>query len=149
MTMSARFISIMFAAVAALPSAVAAQGEVRQYVPLVAACPELLGDLPENLYPAWLAINSAAEVLVDFKVEGSKIKDVTMSGGHGPYINRVRRAVKQLKCRCAGAEPYAVRFRIKFQYPGYQPAGVAAMQFVDEPPLPLALQSDHSGSLDK
>jgi len=61
-----------------------------------------------------------------------------MSGGHGPYINRVRRAVIALKCRGAGAEPYAVRFRIKFQYPDDQAAGATAMQFFDEAPGPNA-----------
>lgn len=138
MTLPARCISIMFAAAAALPSVAAAQSEAQRYVHLVTACPGGLNELPENLYPAWVAINSAAEVLVDFKVEGSKIKDVTMSGGHGPYVNRVRRAIKTLKCRCAGAEPYSVRLRIKFQYPDDPSAGVTAMQFFDEAPGPAA-----------
>jgi hypothetical protein len=143
MTMPARWFSIMFAAAAALPSAVTAQSEAHRYVHLVTACSDGLKELPENLYPAWLAINSAAEVLVDFKVDGGKIKDVTMSGGHGPYINRVRRAVKTLKCRSTGAESYSVRFRIKFQYPDDLPTGAAAMQFFDEAPLPLAVRDSH------
>lgn len=146
MTMPARFISIVFAAAAALPSLVTAQSEARHYVHLVTACPEKLQELPENLYPAWLAINSAAEVLVDFKVDGGKINDVTMSGGHGPYINRVRRAIKTLKCHSTGAEPYSVRFRIKFQYPEDQPTGLAAMQFFDEVPLPIASRSGDADS---
>lgn len=143
MIMPARWFSIIFAAAAALPSAVTAQSEAPRYVHLVTACPDGLNELPENLYPAWLAINSAAEVLVDFKVDGGRIKDVTMSGGHGPYVNRVRRAIIRLKCRYAGTESYAVRFRIKFQYPDDLPTGATALQFFDEAPLPLAVRDSN------
>ena len=142
MTRSLKIICIMFAAAAALPSTASARNqqdgvarvEVRHYVPLTTACPGVLKDLPDNLYQAWRAIDSAAEVVVDFKLEHGKVSDVTMSGGHGDYVGPVRRAVKAMKCSRPDEGAYAVRFRIKFQYPEDQGAGLAAMQITDEMP---------------
>jgi hypothetical protein len=143
MTRSLKFICIMLAAAAVLPSMAAARSqqdpmarvEVRHYVPLTTACPGVLKDLPENLYPAWRAIDSAAEVVVDFKLEDGKAVGVTMSGGHGDYVGPVRHAVKAMKCSQAGEGAYAVRFRIKFQYPEDKVEGLAAVQITDEMPV--------------
>jgi hypothetical protein len=136
------FICMLFAGAAALPSMAWARDqavpiarvEVRHYVPLTMACPEVGKQLAQDLYPAWRAIDSAADVLVDFKLEGTKVSDVKLSGGHGDYIGPVRHAVKAMKCRQPGAGAYAVRFRIKFQYPEDQPSALAAIQFADEAP---------------
>ena len=146
MTRSLKYICIMLAAAAALPSMAAARNrqdavarvEVRHYVPLTTACPGVLKDLPDNLYPAWRAIDSAAEVVVDFKLVDGKVSDVTMSGGHGDYIGPVRHAVKAMKCSHPGEGAYAVRFRIRFQYPEDQGAALASMQIADEMPVVAA-----------
>lgn len=142
MTKLARLICIMFAGAVALPSAAAARDQPAvHYVALVSACPDALKVLPESLYPAWLVLDSAAEVVVDFKLDGDKVSGVTMSGGHGSYIGPVRRAVKAMKCRRPGAEAYAVRFRITFRYPEDQVAPMTALQFADEAPRMAVLHS--------
>ena len=137
------FICILLAGAVALPSIAAAahkqpgplaQVEVRHYVPLATACPDVAKKLQEDLYPAWRTIDSAAEVLVDFKLEGNSITDVKLSGGHGDYIGPVRHAVKAMQCRQPGEGAYAVRFRITFRYPEDQPSALAAVQFTDEMP---------------
>lgn len=117
-----------FLAGAALPQAASA----RDYVPLASACPGALPALPENLYPAWREIDSAAEVVVDFKLDGDRVSDITMSGGHGSYVGLVRRAVKAMKCSRAGKQGIAVRFRITFEYPEDRRGATTAMQFSDE-----------------
>lgn len=134
MTTLARLVCIStFLAGAALPSAAFA----RDYVPLATACPAALQTLPENLYPAWRELDSAAEVVVDFKLDGDKVSDITMSGGHGNYAGLVRHAVKAMKCRQPGEPGAAVRFRIAFDYPEDHPGTRTAMRIADEAP-PLA-----------
>lgn len=134
---------------AALPAIAAAQDpqatmsrvEVRQhYLPLTSACPGELKDLQENLYPAWRAIDSAAEVLVDFKLENGKVRDVKVSGGHGDYYRfPVRSAVHAMKCINPGQGTYAVRFSIKFVYPEDQGSTPTAMRISDEAPAMASL----------
>jgi hypothetical protein len=130
----ARFVCVMIAGAAALPSMAQdpRAGPARlAHVPLMTACPDALNELPDNLYPAWRALDSAAVVLVDFKVDGGRISQVNMSGGHGDYVGPVRRAVKTIKCGPAGGGSYAVRFSIKFQYPEDQGSVATAMQLLD------------------
>lgn len=106
----------------------------RQYVALERACPDVSGRLSENLYPAWRAIDSAAQVLVDFKLDGAIISDVQISGGHGDYVGPVRRAVRAMKCTSVAASGSSVRFRIVFQYPEDARGMLAAVRFSDEAP---------------
>jgi hypothetical protein len=80
-------------------------------------------------------------VKVDFKLDGGKIRDVNMSGGHGNYAGHVRRAVKAMKCRRQGDGIVAVRFSIRFQYPEDQNTPAAAVQLIDETPSLAMLQS--------
>jgi hypothetical protein len=124
----ARFVYVMIAGAAALPAM--AQDRLA-HVPLMTACPDALKELPDNLYPAWRALDSAAVVLVDFKVDGGRISQVNMSGGHGDYVGLVRRAVKAIKCGPADGGAYAVRLSIKFQYPEDQGSVATAMQLLD------------------
>lgn len=125
----------MLFAVAAQPSAsLARDAGVRDQLPLLTACPDALKALPENLYPAWRALDSAAEVVVDFKLDGDRISDVSMSGGHGSYMAPVRRAVRAMKCGRPGEKAYAVRFRITFQYPEDPAGATTAMLFADVAP---------------
>ncbi len=143
-----KFVCIMFAGAAALPALAAAQDpqaaisrvEVRHYLPLTTACPGVVAQLVENLYPAWRAIDSAAVVLVDFKLEGGKASEVTMSGGHGDYVQPIRHAVKAMACSHPDEGTYAVRFRINFVYPEDQGKTVSAMQISDATPALAALQ---------
>lgn len=106
----------------------------RQYVALERACPGVAGQLSVNLYPAWRAIDSAAQVMVDFKLDGATISDVQVSGGHGDYVGPVRRAVRAMKCSSLAANGSAVRFRIVFQYPEDARGMPAAVRFSDEAP---------------
>ncbi len=126
MNYAARLVCMLLAAGAsALPAIAAAQEtnflapqvQQRAYLALERACPDVGATLSENLYPAWRAIDSAAQVVVDFKLDGAAISDVHVSGGHGEYVVPVRRAVRAMKCSSAGAAGSAVRFRIVFQYP--------------------------------
>lgn len=122
-------ISTLFAA-AALPTAAFA----RDYVPLATACPNALLTLPENLYPAWRELDTATDVVVQFKLDGDQVSGITMAGGHGNYAALVRHAVKAMKCSQAGGQGAAVRFRITFDYPEDHPGTRTAMQIVDAAP---------------
>jgi hypothetical protein len=136
MTTLARLVCIStFLAGAVLPASAFA----RDYVPLATACPGALKTLPENLYPAWRELDSAAEVVVDFKLDGGKVSGITMTGGHGGYAALVRHAVKAMTCSQAGAQGSAVRFRITFDYPEDHPGITTAMQIADEVPALAAL----------
>jgi hypothetical protein len=119
-----------FLAGAAVPSAASA----RDYVPLATACPGALQTLPENLYPAWRELDAATDVVVEFKVDGDKVSDVTMSGGHGNYAGLVRHAIKAMKCTQAGAQVSAVRVRIAFDYPEDHAGTRTALQISDAAP---------------
>ncbi len=119
-----------FLTAATLPAAVFA----RDYVPLATACPGALQTLPESLYPAWRELDSAAEVVVDFKLDGGKVSGITMTGGHGNYAALVRQAVKAMKCSQAGEQGGAVRIRITFDYPEDHPGTRTAMRIVDQAP---------------
>ncbi|MES2017852.1 MAG: hypothetical protein V4484_15285 [Pseudomonadota bacterium] len=139
---------ICMAGAAALPcmaaahdaQAATARVDVRHYLPLTSACPGVLAQLPEQLYPAWRALDSTADVVVDFKLEGGKISDVKMTGGHGDYKMPVRRAVKAMGCTGPGQGAYAVRFRIKFVYPEDQGLAQTVMQISDETPALAMVQ---------
>ena len=142
MTTLAKFICIMFAGAAALPAVAAAQDpqapmarvEVRHYLPLTGACPGAVPALAEDLYPAWRAIDSAAVVLVDFKLQDGQVRDVKVAGGHGDYVLPIRHAVKAMKCSQPGSGTYAVRFRINFVYPEDQGGQISALQISDATP---------------
>jgi hypothetical protein len=133
---------ICITAAAALPMMASAQDkgatlarvEVRRHIPLLAACPHALQELPATLTQSWRQIEEPADVLVDFKLEGDKVGDVKVSGGMGDYDGLVRHAVKTMRCVRPGAGAYAVRFHIKFRYDEEAAAaGSMAMQLVDEP----------------
>lgn len=139
MTKSARLVCLIAAAGAALPLMASAQEkltqvQVRRYIPLVAACPHAMQELPDTLYQAWREINTPADVVVDFKLDGGKVTDVKMAGGQGDYYGLVRHAVKTMKCVRPGDGVYAVRFHIKFRYDEESPDATAAVQFEDEAP---------------
>ncbi|MES2318909.1 MAG: hypothetical protein V4631_15620 [Pseudomonadota bacterium] len=134
-----KFVCMILAAAAVSPS-LAAAVEVPQ-VALFTACPDVVAALPESLYPAWRAIDSAAVVKVDFKLDGGKVRAVNMSGGHGDYIGHVRRAVRAMKCRQQGDGIVAVRFSIRFQYPEDLNAPAATLQLIDETPSLAMLQT--------
>ncbi len=131
MTHSARLMC-MFLAAAALALPAAAAPVAPDTMPFAAACPGVNARLARDLYPAWRAIDSAAQILVQFKLDGDVISDVQLSGGHGDYIGPVRHAVRAMKCSSSQAS--AVRFRIVFQYPEDQGAIPAALAFVDAAP---------------
>ncbi|MBC7685242.1 MAG: hypothetical protein H7176_08435 [Bdellovibrionales bacterium] len=100
---------------------------------LAAACPEVYSTLPDRLYPAWRAIDSAAQVLVEFTLDGATVKAIKVSGGHGDYAGHVRSAVRAMKCRTTSAGLANVRFRINFVYPEDGRSGAMAWQIADEP----------------
>jgi hypothetical protein len=108
-----------------------AQVRVHRTMALDSACPGVRAQLSEDLYPAWRAIDSAADVIVDFKLDGGKVRDVQMSGGHGDYVQPVRHAIKAMKC--SGADDAAVRVKITFQYPEDKGSALA-VQFADVVP---------------
>lgn len=132
--LSAAGVALPATALADEPASASAPAGHRHYVALERACPDVAGRLSENLYPAWRAIDSAAQVLVDFKLDGATISDVRVSGGHGDYIGPVRRAVRAMKCTGVAANGSAVRFRIVFQYPEDERGTLAAVRFFDEAP---------------
>ena len=132
--LSAAGVALPAAALAHQPASVSAPAGDRPYVALDSACPGVASRLSENLYPAWRAIDSAAQVLVDFKLDGATISDVQVSGGHGDYIGPVRRAVRAMKCTSVAANGSAVRFRIVFQYPEDARGMPAAVRLSDEAP---------------
>jgi hypothetical protein len=139
MTKLARFVCLIAAAGAALPITASAQDkitqvQVRSVIPLVAACPQAMQELPDALYPAWREINTPADVAVEFKLDGARISDVKLSGGQGEYVSMVRHALRTMKCVRPGEGAYAVRFHIKFRYDEEASAATAAVQFVDDVP---------------
>lgn len=142
MTKSAKFICMLFAGAVAMPLMASAQEQqanvariqVGHHIPLTTACPGAISVLPEKLYPAWREIDTTADVLVDFKLDGDQVTDVKASGGYGNYYGLVRSAVKSLRCQRPGEGAYAVRFRIQFRYPEDEGASLTAMTFSDEPP---------------
>lgn len=144
MTTPIRLMCMLLAAAAmALPSVATAHEpgnavpaiQGRHYIAFDSACPGVAAQLSDNLYPAWRAIDSAAQVLVDFKLDGGTISDVRIAGGHGDYIGPVRRAVRVMKCSRAGAAGTAVRFRIAFEYPEDALDKPVATRIIDEAPL--------------
>ena len=118
---------LILAAGAALPSAVHAEPEAR-FMPVEAACPAVLASLPEQLNPAWLALNAATQVTVDFKLDGKTIRDVRVSGHHGEYARHVRSAVRAMHCQAGPEGNAVVRFRIEFVYPEDQPGSTRAVR---------------------
>ena len=69
---------------------------LRQWLPVGSACPAIFSTLPERLDPAWRSLDSAAQVVVEFKLDGSAISDVRVSGGDGQYASHVRSAVRAM-----------------------------------------------------
>lgn len=139
MTHTAQLMCMFLAAGALALPASAAPPVAPHNMTFAAACPGVNARLAQDLYPAWRAIDSAAQVLVQFKLDGDVISDVQLSGGHGDYIGPVRHAVRAMKCSSTHAS--AVRFRIVFQYPEDQGAMQAALAFVDA--APLLAKHDH------
>ncbi|MES2318940.1 MAG: hypothetical protein V4631_15785 [Pseudomonadota bacterium] len=135
----ARLVCIIAAAGAALPLAASAQTddiarvEVRRHIPLLSACPQAMLELPASLSKSWREIDVPADVLVDIKLEGTKVTDVKVKGGQGDYDGLVRRAAKSMTCATPSEGPYAARFRIKFRYDDEQ-ATNTAMKLSDETP---------------
>jgi hypothetical protein len=113
---------------------------VRPHLALATACPNAFKELPDHLYRAWREIDSAADVLVEFKLDDRRISDVKTIG-HVDYFGFVRQAVRSMKCQHAGDGAYAVSFRIRFRYPEDEASGQMAMQFVDERPAVAALET--------
>ncbi|MFL6658287.1 MAG: hypothetical protein ACJ8GW_09460 [Massilia sp.] len=114
--------------------------EVRPLLALTSACPNAFKELPDNLYRAWREIDTAADVQVQFKLDGSRISEVKTIG-RVDYYGFVRQAVRSMKCQHAGEGAYAVSFRIKFRYPEDEAGAQMAMQFVDDAPVVAALDS--------
>lgn len=129
-------ICMMTTAAATLAGMAQAQpaGDGQNDVALAAACPAALATLPERLYPAWRAIDSAAQVLVEFNLDGNVISGVKVSGGHGDYVGAVRSAVKAMTCRVSSAGPSSVRFRINFSYPEDVRSPTIALNIVEVRP---------------
>lgn len=100
---------------------------------LAAACPEVYLTLSDRLYPAWRAIDSTAQVLVEFTLDGATVKAIKVSGGHGDYAGHVRSAVRAMKCQTTSGGLAKVRFRINFVYPEDGRSGAMALQIADEP----------------
>ena len=111
------------------------EAEVRHVLPVATACPTIFATLPERLIPAWRALDSAAQVVVDFNLDGSTITDLKVSGGHGGYAGLVRSAVRAMQCSASASVPVAVRFHIRFVYPEDQSEAVA-IAFSDVDTLP-------------
>jgi hypothetical protein len=91
--------------------------EVRHQVLVTEACPTVLEQLPEALVTAWSNIDAPTEVLVDFKLNGSRVDEVRTKGGLRDYHAPIRRAVRNLSCGTPDGGNYAVRFLVKFAYP--------------------------------
>lgn len=130
------FLICMTIAAAASPARIAQAQSAgdRQNVALAAACPAALATLPERLYPAWRAIDSAAQVVVEFNLDGHVISGVKVSGGHGDYVGAVRSAVKAMTCRVSSGGLSSVRFRISFSYPEDVGSPTIALNIVDVRP---------------
>ena len=125
-------------ATAALPLTVAAQAprsgmaqvEVPHRASVLAACTQGVSELPQGLYQAWRETDQASEALVQFKLEGTKVSDVTIAGDVLSH-SAIRHAVRAMKCKRQGEGVYAIAFRIKFRYPEDADGTATAMQFSD------------------
>ncbi len=102
--------------------------EVRRHLPVDQACPDVYTSLQAALNRVAYELDTPAEMLVEFKLDGDRVSDVSAKGTYWAYGAPLRQAVRQLACHGPDAGAYAVRFRVVFDYTDQPGApGTAAM----------------------
>ena len=81
---------------------------------VTSVCPNILADLPDALASAWKAVGRTGTVIVNFTLDGDRVRDIRALSGPRLYARWVRSAMQDMDCHSDRPQRQAFQFEIRF-----------------------------------
>ena len=81
---------------------------------VTSVCPNILADLPDDLASAWKAVGKTGTVIVNFTLDGDRVRDIRALSGPRLYARWVRSAMQDMDCHSDRPQRQAFQFEIRF-----------------------------------